>query len=187
MNGLNFDRFLSVPLDYFSVVEKLSTIECRPTELDRSVYCMDYADLFNELSLLAAQLYRELDRLIYDLIYRWDFPRRVSDTYENATGVVWFDTASSLISATDMDLLMENEGRWGGDMDTERDRRVRAVKHLTKEQMFRLFTEVFHFLMGFFELNQAYEAICGMVDELERLHSYRERDGKAQLPPSAYL
>ncbi|MPM29316.1 hypothetical protein SDC9_75856 [bioreactor metagenome] len=86
-----------------------------------------------------------------------------------------------------MSLMLENQGIYDLDEETERDKRVRAVKALTKEMQFTLFTEVFNFQLRFVKLSLAYQAICGMIDELEHLHSFRERNGEMLLPSTAYL
>ena len=182
---MELQNFLCVPLDYYSITEKLYAIECHPMEAERSENYMDFEDLFNELSLLAAQLAGELETLIDNLTDSWDFPLRVKNIYNNATGIVWFDTASSLVSATDMDLLIENEGSWG-DAELDRDKRLRAVKRLNKEQMLHLFTGVFNFLTRYLELIQAYEAVTGVIGELERLRPSLKRDGDRHLPPSEH-
>ena len=107
---------------------------------------------------------------------------------ENARGAAWFDMAVSLLNETDMSVLLENEGVFDpDDIDRERQKRRKAVLALTKEQQFSLFTQVFHFLMRFIQLSLAFETVKGSIDELERLNSLRETNGRLQLPSSAYL
>ena len=184
---MDFHGMLEMPLDYYSIIERLGEIEYRPYETDRSEYYMDYADLFNELSILSADLYIDLERLIRELDFSWNLPRKRQEGIENANGMFWFNTATALLEETNMSLMLENEGNYDLDEETERDKRVRAVKALTKEMQFKLFTEVFNFLMRFVKLSLAYQAICGMIDELEHLHSFRERNGEILLPATAYV
>lgn len=107
---------------------------------------------------------------------------------EGYRGTTWFNTAVSVLEETDMSVLLENEGAYDlEDVEAERVRRSRAIMALTKEEMFFLFTEVFNYIMRFIQLSLAFEAICGSIDELERLNSFREHNGALQLPGSAYL
>lgn len=184
---MEFQGMLEMPLDYYSVIERLGEIEWRPSECDRRDYYMDYADLFNELSILSADLYIDLERLISRLDFNWGLPQKRLEGIEHATGIFWFDAAAALLEETSMSLILENQGLYGLDEETERDKRVRAVKALTKEMQFRLFTEVFNFQMRFMKLSLAYQAICGMIDEVEHLHSFRERNGETLLPPAVYV
>lgn len=188
---MDFQRFLHTPLDCLSIMQKLDEIECNYTDSDHDEYYYDYADEFNEMSCLSADLYHDLESLIRKIDYTWHLPRRkkmelnqIIDNYET----FWFNTAAALIDETDMMLLMKNEGiRDSKNEETERHKRIRAVKLLTKEQMTNLFSETFNFLLRYLKLVQAYEMLCGMVDELRYLHSFRERNGIPLLPPTAYV
>lgn len=187
---MDFRHLLGMPLDYWSIIDRLGTIENYPLECTKSDYYMDYADLLNEMSILSADLYNELERLVNQLDMNWKLPRRkLEDTgMENAHGAAWFDMAVSVLAETRMSVLLENEGLYiADDIEAERARRQRAVMALTKELQFFLFTEVFNYLMRFIQLSMAFEVVCTSIEELERLHSFRERDGVPQLPQSAYL
>lgn len=188
---MEVQKMLQTPLDYGSIMERLGDIDSYHWEHEQSEYYADYADLFNELALLAADLYNDLEHLAWKLERAGDrvLPsrRRMAGT-ERFRGSTWFNVAVSILSETDMDILLENEGVWDtDDVEDERARRRRAVMALTKEGMFFLFTEVFNFLTRFIQLSLAFEAICGSIDELERLNSFREHNGVPQLPRSAYL
>lgn len=152
-------------------------------------YYADYADLFNDLAIIAASLYNDLERLIRKLDYTDILPsKRKTADVEGYRGATWFNVAVSVLDETDMSVLLENEGVYDWeDVEGERARRSRAIMALTKEGMFFLFTEVFNYIMRFIQLSLAFETICGSIDELERLNSFREHNGVPQLPGSAYL
>lgn len=186
---MELQGMLDMPLDYWSIMERLGNIEWPPTEIHDSAYYWDYADLFNEMANLSGELYTDLGKLIHHLEYS-DLPRRrlPREGEEYPSGAAWFDAVVSLLRETDMRILLENEGCYDSDdVEQQREQRRRAIMAQTKEKMFFIFTEVLSFLMRFLELALAYETICGSIDELERLNSFREHNGVPQLPPSAYI
>lgn len=186
---MDFQNMLHTPLDCSSIMERLGDIEAYHWDHKQSEYYEDYADLFNELAIIAAGLYNDLERLIRKLDYADTLPtKRKMAGVEGYRGTTWFNTAVSILDETEMSVLLENNGVYDvEDIEYERGRRIRAIMALTKEGMFFLFTEVFNFVMRFIKLSLAFEAICGSIDELERLNSFREYNGAPQLPGSAYL
>lgn len=179
---------MATPLDYYSIIEKLSEIEYRNDEAPKDEYYIDYADQFNELSCIAGGLYNELEEIVRKIDYTWDLPvcraRKLGDTYQ----AYWFNTAAALIDETDMMILMEGEGAYDpDDEETERNKRIRAARSLTKEQMLNLFRGTFNFLMKYLKLLQAYEMLCGLVDELRYLHSFRQYKEEFLPPTTAYI
>lgn len=181
---------MHMPLDYWSIMERLGVIDNRSYDEreKKDEYYYDYAELFNEMAIGSAYLYEDLERLVHDMEWHCDLPPRLKAGFEHYQGATWFDTFASLVSATDMDLLQENEGSFDPmDEDSARNKRLRAVKALKKDLICRLYAEVFNFLMRFIQLSMAYDAVSGIVDELRYLHSFRERGGQVLLPPSAYL
>lgn len=180
---------LNMPLDYWSIVERIGEIEWPPSEIGSSDYYTEYADLFNEMGGLASGLYTELEKLVSDLEYS-NLPRRRlrREEQEYPSGGAWFDAVVGILRETDMRILLENEGVYDpDDIEKERERRHKAIMALPKEKMYFLFTEVLNFVMRFMELSLAYETICGSIDELDRLNSFREHNGVPQLPQSAYV
>lgn len=186
---MDFQKMLHTPLDCSSIMERLSDIDSYHWDHEQSEYYADYADLFNDLAIIAARLYNDLERLIRKLDYADTLPcKRKMAGVEGYRGTTWFNEAVSVLEETDMSTLLENEGVYDlEDIESERGRRGRAIMALTKEGMFFLFTEVFNYIMRFIQLSLAFEAICGSIDELERLNSFREHNGVPQLPGSAYL
>lgn len=175
-------KYLNTPLDYYSILEKLDEIEWKYQNGSHDEYYHDYDDLFTELANTSAYLYEDIESLISKLSY--EMPMRKTED----TGRFWFNTAALLIDETDYMLLLENEGCVEpDDEDSERAKRVRAIKTLTKDKAMELFRKVFNYLMRYLKLLQAYEMLCAMVDELRRLHTFREKDGESIPPPSAYL
>ena len=178
---MDFIHLMKAPLDYVSICEKLGEIEDGFYYETIDEYYMDYLDQFNELSCLASELSNELEDLLSRITWSWSLPPHKNDAF-------WFNTVSALIDETDIMLLVENEGCYDpDDENTERQKRIRAVKTLTKEQMTNLFSEVYNFLMRYTKLLQAYEMMHGLVVELRELHSFRQRDGIPQLPTTAYI
>lgn len=174
--------FLNTPLDYYSIIEKLGEIEWKYSDSDHDEYYWDYEDLFTDLANGAAHLYEDMEAL------RWHLFHELPDRSSGDSGVFWFDTAALLIDETDFMLLMENEGMiCPDDEDSARSKRIRALKSLTKDKTFELYRRVFNCLMRYLKLLQAYEMLCAMVDELRRLHSFRERNGAILPPPSAFV
>lgn len=186
---MDFQNMLQTPLDRSSIMERLGDIESYHWDHEQSEYYADYADLFNELALIAAGLYNDLERLIRKLDYADTLPtKRKMAGVEGYRGATWFNEAVSILEETDMSVLLEHEGVYDvDDIDRERGRRSRAIMALTKESMFVLFTEVFNYIVRFIRLSLAFDAICGSIDELERLNSFRQHNGVPQLPGSAYL
>lgn len=186
---MELEHMLSMKLDYASIMERLGEIDSYHWDHSQSEYYGDYADLFNELALLAADLYNDLGRLIQALdstdILPW---RRVTSEVAGYRGTTWFNEAVSIMAETDMDALLRNDGIYDYDMaEREKERRNLAIMALSKQGMYFLLTEVFNFVVRFIQLNLAFQAICGSIDELERLNSFREHNGVPQLPSSAYV
>lgn len=186
---MDFQNMLHTPLDCSSIMERLGDIDSYHWDHKQSEYYADYADLFNDLAIIAARLYNDLERLIRKLDYADTLPtKRKMAGVEGYRGTTWFNTAVSILDETDMSVLLENNGVYDmEDIEYERGRRIRTIMALTKEGMFFLFTEVFNYIMRFIQLSLAFEAICGSIDELERLNSFREHNGAPQIPGSAYL
>lgn len=175
-------RYLNSPLDYYSVIEKLNEIEYKYCDGEHDEYYWDYEDMFTDLANGAAYLYEDIETL------RWHLFHELPDRSRGDSGVFWFDTAALLIDETDYMLLIENEGMmFPDDEDSERSKRIRVLKTLTKEKTAELFRSVFNCLMRYLKLLQAYEMLCAMVDELRRLHSFRERNCETLLPITAYV
>lgn len=175
-------RYLNSPLDYFSIIEKLGEIEYKYCDSDHDEYYWDYEDMFSELANGASYLYEDIETL------RWDLYHEMPGRTRGDSGIFWFDTAALLIDETDYMLLVENEGMTiPDDEESERSKRMRALKTLTKDKAVELLRRVFICLMRYMKLLQAYEMLCAMVDELRRLHSFRERNGEILLPTTAFV
>jgi len=188
--NLNVQNMLKMPLDYWAIIERLGEIEEYPLRISKNDYYVDYADLFHELSNLSAVLYTDLMSLVYRLNFSWSLPRRklAQTNMESAHGAAWFNTAAALLEETDMAVLLDNEGVYDTEkMENEQQKRKRAFMALTKEMQYMLFTEVFNFLMCFIKLSLAFEAICGSIDEMERLNSLCGRNDVPTIPQAVYL
>lgn len=175
-------NYLKTSLDYYSVIEKLGEIEWKYQDGDHDEYYSDYEDMFSELANGSVFLYEDIESLLSEI--RHNLPWRA----RGDTGIFWFNTAAALIDETDLMLLIENEGIMPlDDEDTEREKRIRSLNSLTKDKAISLLRQVFNLLLRYLKLLQAYEMLCAMVDELRRLHSFRERNGVSELPSSAYV
>lgn len=188
---MELTNILDMKLDYWSIQERLGEIDSYHWDYSQSEYYGDYADLFIEMAIIAADLYNDLEALIRELDCAGDHllpqNRKMADV-EGYRGGDWFDKAVSVLTETNMSVLLENHGVFDpDDIEAEKGRRSRAIMALTKSGMYFLFTEVFNFTMRYIQLDLAFQAVCGSIDELERLNSFREHNGVPQLPSAAYV
>lgn len=191
---VNLSDWLDSSLDVSAIYETLGEIEQKPMEYQHSAYYMDYADLFEEMSLIASELYGDMERLVREMDCTWELPpknrRELEELYgsEYPNGSAWFNTVSALMDETPMKLLMEHDGFYNPYAEeNERKKRIRAVSCLTKEKLVLLFTEAYKLLTRYLRLTLTYQSISGLIEELEYLHSFRERKGQTELPPTAYV
>ena len=117
-----------------------------------------YSDQINEMGILAADMLDEL----YDLRNKicCKLPSKKNKFYEEddcirytQTGIAWFNTAACMLDDTDMAVLLENENIYADlpEQLKEKEKRIRALERLTKEQQMWLYSKVIGFLTRYLE------------------------------------
>lgn len=171
-------KIVELKLDYWSIGEQLYEIEYCPQDDEKRDAHAVYEDQFHDLSILAADLIGDLNRLINQLNYAIRLPSRTlaREGLENYQGIAWFNMAASILSETDLSILLENECSYDPeDVENERCKRRRAVLALTKETLFMLLTETFHILTRYIKLEQTYGTVCCAADELEHQRAAHDK------------
>lgn len=125
-------------LDYWSVMDRLDKF----MEYDYngnekgSQYWDYYVEQINEMAIIAADMYNELSEIKQHLWYK--MPEKQIEFCDedecSQTAIAWFNTAACMLSDTDMKELLENENIYGADEEAEKQKRINALKRLTKEQ-----------------------------------------------------
>lgn len=178
-------------LDFWSVTDDLD----RMMDYDysgnekHSPYWDYYVEQIQELGILATDLWNDLDSLKSSLWYKLpDKHIEFCDEDDCAqTAIAWFNTAACLLSDTDMHTLLEKENIYQADEFAEKQKRLNAIKRLTKEQQLFLYTEVIGFITRYLELLAAFETITAVITELDYHNAFLKKDDKLTLPQAAFL
>lgn len=181
-------------LDLWSVMDGLEEIQdyyYGGNEND-SQYWDYYSEQINEMGNIAADMWNELEELKRKLWY--ELPMKKLEFYEEddctATETAWFNTATCMLSDTDMATLLENEGDYcafEGEEIEEKQKRIKALERLTKRQQMFLYTEVIGFITRYLELRAAFETITAVIRELEYHQSFVMTKDGVIAPDEAYL
>ncbi len=178
-------------LDLWSIIDgldKMTDYDYNGNEKD-SIYWDFYSDQIRELSILAADMWNEIEEIKQKIWYRLP-NRKIEFCDEDSctqTAVAWFNTAASMLSDTDMQALLESENNYNPDIFGEKQKRINALKRLTKEQQLFLYTEVIGFITRYLELMAAFDTIIAVITELDYHQSAVSRREETTLPQSAYL
>ncbi|MBO5237852.1 MAG: hypothetical protein J6B50_03650 [Lachnospiraceae bacterium] len=178
-------------LDFWSVMDELDRMidyDYNGNEKD-SLYWDYYVEQIQELGILAADLLNDLDSLKSTLWYKMP-DKHIEFCDEDdctQTAIAWFNTAACLLSDTDMQTLLEKENIYQADEFTEKQKRLNAIKRLTKEQQMFLYTEVIGFLTRYLELSAAFDTITAVIAELDYHQSAVTRRETVTIPPAAYV
>lgn len=181
-------------LDYWSIRNNLEKMYDYFTEgyFERlkGDYKYEYEDLIFELSGFASEMWDELDALV-DRIDR-EMPYKFLEFYEDdvsSTAVSWWNTAACMLTDIDMEWLIENERglEESFDLYKEKQKRLSALRRLTKNQQMQLYTYVIGFVFRYLELKMAFDMIIGLIGELEHHRAFENKKGELQPPQSAYL
>jgi len=140
----------------------------------------DYNDLLNR----AADISVELEETIQE--FSFALPQKNVKYDITDSGIYWFNSAMVLHNGTDMDELLENEDKYNQNAYKEKSLRLRAVNALTKEQHLLLLSKTYSIVFRYIQLKTELDVLMGVNDELERLHSFRKKDGNLELPNSAW-
>lgn len=154
-----------------------------------SIYWDFYREQITELSVLAADMYNELDGIKSKLWY--EMPTKQiefcdeDDCTQNC--IAWWNTAACMFSDVDMTVMLENEDKYGYDPETEKAKRIKALERLTKKQYMMLNTLVIGFITRYLELAGAFDVITACVRELDYHQSAIQGKSGVNLPDTAYL
>ena len=177
----NFDSYAdTVACDFHSVeagLDKILDGNLRLGYVDE-----DYNNILINAADLSCMLYRVIDELSVSL------PQKsIGYDDERGIGIFWFNSAVALYNGTDMDTLADNEEKYDINEYNEKSLRLRAVNSLTKEQHMYLLVKTYGIVFRYIRLKFELDALCGVDDELGRLHSSKKKDGNTELPKSAWL
>lgn len=178
-------------LDLWSIMDELEkmTDYYMDGNEKESPYWDFYSDQINELGIVAADMYNEIEDLKRKLW--WQMPEKEIEFCDEdsctMTAICWFNTAACMLSDTDMGTLLENENNYECDLTREKEKRIRALERLTKKQQMFLYTEVIGFIMRFLELRTAFEVVTSCIHELEYHQSFVVKKDGVVVPDSAYL
>ena len=178
-------------LDFWSVMDELDRMidyDYNGNEKD-SLYWDYYVEQIQELGILAADLLNDLDSIKSSLWYKL-LDKHIEFCDEDdctQTAIAWFNTAACLLSDTDMQTLLERENIYQADEFTEKQKRLNAIKRLTKEQQTFLYTEVIGFLTRYLKLSAAFDTITAVIAELDYHQSAVTRRETVTIPPTAYV
>lgn len=183
---------LFTKLDWWSIMDgldKLIEYDYNGNERD-SIYWDFYQEQITELSVLAADMYNELDS-IKTALWFLNLPDKKIDFCDEddctQTIIAWWNTAACMLSDIDMCTLLENENRYGVDEEIEKEKRIKAMERLTKNQYFKLQSLVLGFITRYLELTSAFEVITSCIHELDYHQSAVKGNKDAKLPDAAYL
>ena len=174
-----WDEMDTEPFDCFSIRTALDKISDGGLQFDY----MD--EEYNNILNAAADLSNDFERVIEQLGV--ELPIKGSDYDFEGTGYYWFNTALSLSNITDMTTLLGHEEKYDQNEHEEKAKRLRAINSLTKEQHFLLFSKVYPIAFRYVLLKTELDALVGTNDELERLHSFKKKNGTLELPKSAWV
>lgn len=177
-------------LDLWSVYDGLEKMMdyCYNGNEKNSPYWNYYFEQVNELSIIASELYEELDEVTARL-WRNLPDKKISFSDADACGqtaTAWFNTAAAMLHDTDMTELLENENIYHADFLEEKKKRISAFGRLTKHQQLLLHSEVTGFLMRYLELSAAFDTIEAVITELEHHQAAIARGEKFILTQTAY-
>lgn len=154
-----------------------------------SIYWDFYRDQITQLSVIAADMLEELNEIKAALWY--ELPVKQIEFCEedecSQTAIAWWNTAACMLSDVDMVTLLENENRYGTDIEREKDKRINALERLTKKQLLTLNTFVIGFITRYLELVAAFDVITSCIREMDYHQSAVCGDSQVMFSQSAYL
>lgn len=154
-----------------------------------SPYWDYYSVQINELCNMASDLYVELQDVKSRLWYQMPAKKIAfcdkDDCIQIATA--WFNTATTMLSDTDMTELLERENMYGADEWAEKQKLISALNKLTKQQQMLLYTEVTGFITWYLELSAAFDTIEAVINELDYHQSIMKGNDGVVLPQSACI
>lgn len=177
--------------DWWSVMDSLDSMteyDYNGNEKD-SIYWEHYNDQIRELSILAGDMYNELDAIKAELWYTMP-EKQIAFCEEDdctQTAIAWWNTAACMFSDVDMKTLLEGENIYRADEEQEKQKRIRALERLTKKQYMRVNTLVIGFLTRYLELVSAFDVITSCIRELDYHQATAQNKTSVLYPDAAYL
>lgn len=183
-------------LDWWSIDEGLQNIIDYYDKGNEkySQYWDFYSEQLNELGGIAADMWEELHYQIKERLWlRYNLPYKDLKFYQedeagDHTAISWWNTTACMLDDTDMATLLENENPYFmGELETEKQKRIRAFERLTKKQQLVLYTEVIGFVTRYLELLAAFETVRSVIQELEYHSSFLKTGNTLIAPKETYL
>jgi hypothetical protein len=84
-------------------------------------------------------------------------------------------------------LSQEDEIFFSGEIEDIRQKRINALERFSKKDAIWLLSAAGSFAMKYLELDSAYDAIKGTIDELDRQQAYIKKNEVAAPPKAAYV
>lgn len=179
-------------LDFWTITDQLDEMidyDMNGNEKS-SPYYDHYEDQIREMSILAADLWQELQGLKSKIwqYMPWKKIEFCDEDECSQTAIAWFNTAACMISDIDMPELLENENIYEYSEWSEKQKRIKALSRATKEQQMRLYTDVIGFITRYLQLRCAFDVITGTISELEYHNSFTQNaNGEFEATKTAYL
>lgn len=178
-------------LDWWSMMDNLDEImegtgnRC----FANSEYVGYYDDLLTETANAAGDFWCEVD-VVKGEIYRHDIPHKMrkyateDDDTENAA--YWFNTVALTLTETDVDQLFYREENYV-DYENEKRKRLMMLERLSKKDLLWIVSKVSNLIIRYLELDGAWQAIKGTIDELDSRQVFLRAENRLKAPRTAYL
>lgn len=179
-------------MDWWSIMDGLDELieyDYKGNEKE-SIYWDYYSEQITELCVLASDMYNELDSIKRKMWYMGLPEKRIEfcdEDYAEQTVIAWWNTAACMMTDIDMETLLEHENIYRADEECEKEKRIKAMQRLTKEQYFKLQSLVLGFLIRYIELVGAFDVITSCIRELDYHQSAVKNKQDTTMPDAAYL
>ncbi len=181
-------------LDFWSVLEGLEEmteydIDCRAGYRD-SEYFWEYEETIIELAQHAADMYEEFQNIKSNMWMKLPSKNiRFCDEDDcTQTAIAWWNTAACMLTDIDMRVLLESENNYSGEVEKEKERRIRALNSLTKEQNMYVYTTVIGFIFRYLDLKNSFEVVSSVIDSLDEHQAIMKNQADELLiPQAAYI
>lgn len=178
-------------LDWWSITDMVDEImEGSGNRCFRnSEYAGYYDELLTEMANAAGDLWCDIDKIkneIYNHEIPWKMRKYAEEDEETETAAFWFNTVALTLTETDISTLFERENNFE-DEETEKEKRLRMLERLSKKDLLWIVPKVGNLVFRYLDLCVAWEAVKGIIDELDSRQAFvKEKDGLRE-PKAAYL
>lgn len=176
-------------LDWWSLMDQIDEIleESGNRCFRNSENAGCYDELLSELADVAGGFWNDCEALKYQIGYR-GIPyrsRRYAETDEETeTAAFWFNAA--VLTLTDVSTLFDREEKFG-DTDKKKEKRLNMLAKLPKKDFIWLIQETDSLVIRYIDLCSAWEAVKGIIDELDSGQAFIKDKNGLHEPKSAYL